>query len=118
MTATGTGDSDQIGSRRGGGWTARSSNSARGHGETGRTVSSETGRRRDNRSESNSTSEGPDWFFFQAEDGIRDVAVTRVQTCALPISGGEKEGGTCVAGSCPHRGARAATNGYPDLEGR
>src|SRR2546428_1632308 len=57
-------------------------------------------------------------FFFQAEDGIRDVAVTRVQTCALPISGGEKEGGTCVAGSCPHRGARAATNGYPDLEGR
>src|SRR5205809_1761462 len=24
-------------------------------------------------------------FFFQAEDGIRDVAVTRVQTCALPI---------------------------------
>src|SRR2546429_2709056 len=27
-----------------------------------------------------------DWFFFfQAEDGIRDVAVTGVQTCALPI---------------------------------
>src|SRR2546422_11651514 len=26
------------------------------------------------------------FFFFQAEDGIRDVAVTRVQTCALPIS--------------------------------
>ena len=25
-------------------------------------------------------------FFFQAEDGIRDVAVTGVQTCALPIS--------------------------------
>ena len=24
--------------------------------------------------------------FFQAEDGIRDVAVTGVQTCALPIS--------------------------------
>src|SRR2546429_2549545 len=24
-------------------------------------------------------------FFFQAEDGIRDVAVTGVQTCALPI---------------------------------
>ena len=23
--------------------------------------------------------------FFQAEDGIRDVAVTGVQTCALPI---------------------------------
>src|SRR2546429_5327767 len=28
------------------------------------------------------------FFFFQAEDGIRDVAVTGVQTCALPISGG------------------------------
>src|SRR6185503_9291796 len=28
----------------------------------------------------------PGWFFFfQAEDGIRDVAVTGVQTCALPI---------------------------------
>src|SRR2546429_3419542 len=27
-----------------------------------------------------------DVFFFQAEDGIRDVAVTGVQTCALPIS--------------------------------
>src|SRR5256884_4515828 len=26
-------------------------------------------------------------FFFQAEDGIRDVAVTGVQTCALPIYG-------------------------------
>src|SRR5256884_416898 len=26
-------------------------------------------------------------FFFQAEDGIRDVAVTGVQTCALPICG-------------------------------
>src|SRR5687768_18542509 len=28
-------------------------------------------------------------FFFQAVDGIRDVAVTGVQTCALPISGGD-----------------------------
>src|SRR6266550_7503287 len=27
------------------------------------------------------------FFFFQAEDCIRDVAVTGVQTCALPISG-------------------------------
>src|SRR2546429_7666169 len=30
------------------------------------------------------------FFFFQAEDGIRDVAVTGVQTCALPISLMEK----------------------------
>src|SRR2546429_2458523 len=29
-------------------------------------------------------------FFFQAEDGIRDVAVTGVQTCALPISSGKR----------------------------
>src|SRR5438309_4129417 len=28
------------------------------------------------------------FFFFQAEDGIRDGTVTGVQTCALPISGG------------------------------
>src|SRR3712207_7237607 len=25
------------------------------------------------------------FFFFQAEDGIRDIGVTGVQTCALPI---------------------------------
>src|SRR5205085_5992149 len=38
-------------------------------------------------------------FFFQAEDGIRDLTVTGVQTCALPIS----------ARSCrkPRRGRRA-----------
>src|SRR5215204_6499747 len=28
------------------------------------------------------------FFFFQAEDGIRDHCVTGVQTCALPISCG------------------------------
>src|SRR2546422_7156463 len=33
------------------------------------------------------------FFFFQAEDGIRDVAVTGVQTCALPISLGPSEVG-------------------------
>src|SRR6266581_5009361 len=31
------------------------------------------------------------FFFFQAEDGIRDGRVTGVQTCALPISLGERE---------------------------
>src|SRR3989440_5826685 len=29
-------------------------------------------------------------FFFQAEDGIRDLIVTGVQTCALPISRPER----------------------------
>src|SRR3712207_8052284 len=37
-------------------------------------------------------------FFFQAEDGIRDIGVTGVQTCALPIwvaqpGAGELDGG-------------------------
>src|SRR3990170_5424642 len=30
------------------------------------------------------------FFFFQAEDGIRDDLVTGVQTCALPISSGSR----------------------------
>src|SRR6266540_4405660 len=43
------------------------------------------------------------FFFFQAEDGIRDRDVTGVQTCALPICGRgagalpEREGGLHVA---------------------
>src|SRR2546430_9618202 len=32
------------------------------------------------------TTKGVLLFFFQAEDGIRDLTVTGVQTCALPIS--------------------------------
>src|SRR5256885_8621551 len=32
------------------------------------------------------------FFFFQAEDGIRDYKVTGVQTCALPISVGDNLG--------------------------
>src|SRR5207249_9072838 len=40
------------------------------------------------------------FFFFQAEDGIRDRNVTGVQTCALPISIGRwrttDEGGTVI----------------------
>src|SRR5437764_11341020 len=32
------------------------------------------------------------YFFFQAEDGIRDTSVTGVQTCALPISEGSDFG--------------------------
>src|SRR5438445_9288060 len=40
-------------------------------------------------------------FFFQAEDGIRDIGVTGVQTCALPICDqhtvGVKSNGTLVA---------------------
>src|SRR2546430_12342312 len=36
------------------------------------------------------------FFFFQAEDGIRDLTVTGVQTCALPISE-ESRGGAGFA---------------------
>src|SRR5256885_8470122 len=35
------------------------------------------------------------FFFFQAEDGIRDYKVTGVQTCALPIS----DGGMAIPGA-------------------
>src|SRR2546430_5861636 len=54
-------------------------------------------------------------FFFQAEDGIRDLTVTGVQTCALPI--------------CDHSGAPrmlrmaaswvcARSEGSPSIDGR
>src|SRR5437773_8128628 len=36
------------------------------------------------------------FFFFQAEDGIRDRDVTGVQTCALPISHRFLDGDDCV----------------------
>src|SRR3712207_8894742 len=39
-------------------------------------------------------------FFFQAEDGIRDIGVTGVQTCALPICNTSQE--------CHHRPATSA----------
>src|SRR5205085_9065833 len=42
------------------------------------------------------------FFFFQAEDGIRDLTVTGVQTCALPILAG---------------GRILATGGVTEMEG-
>src|SRR2546430_1894112 len=45
------------------------------------------------------------FFFFQAEDGIRDLTVTGVQTCALPISRSPSDRNT----SAPVRGRGAAT---------
>src|SRR5207244_7861875 len=47
------------------------------------------------------------FFFFQAEDGIRDDLVTGVQTCALPISKREK----ALASSQKEWEARQATVG-------
>src|SRR3712207_3790015 len=44
-------------------------------------------------------------FFFQAEDGIRDIGVTGVQTCALPISAT----GTVNSETFAHAVAQAVT---------
>src|SRR5690606_20282181 len=43
------------------------------------------------------------FFFFQAEDGIRDFHVTGVQTCALPISPATADTAacSCVCGTGP-----------------
>src|SRR2546430_10094703 len=37
------------------------------------------------------------FFFFQAEDGIRDLTVTGVQTCALPIFESDQVGSSAMA---------------------
>src|SRR3989440_8658423 len=60
------------------------------------------------------------FFFFQAEDGIRDLIVTGVQTCALPIfpspaaRGRDDEGlvrQRCHARGQPQRGMEAGVAG-------
>src|SRR5256886_15761087 len=53
------------------------------------------------------------FFFFQAEDGIRDLTVTGVQTCALPISA--NIGDRCamfeaIHGSAPRRAGQNIAN--------
>src|SRR5437763_13701197 len=52
----------------------------------------------------------PLFFFFQAEDGIRDTSVTGVQTCALPILRQLVQPGTV-------RAALRAALGAADLPG-
>src|SRR2546427_6165846 len=47
------------------------------------------------------------FFFFQAEDGIRDLTVTGVQTCALPISARWPRS-PCSCSPWPHRWAGRA----------
>src|SRR5690554_7407912 len=53
------------------------------------------------------------FFFFQAEDGIRDADVTGVQTCALPISSlrGNGLGGDGVADNVKLMSLRAVPDG-------
>src|SRR2546422_11444445 len=59
------------------------------------------------------------FFFFQAEDGIRDVAVTGVQTCALPISGAAMSGARCCSASTGPRGsARTISRGMSGVSKR
>src|SRR2546422_3249377 len=50
-------------------------------------------------------------FFFQAEDGIRDVAVTGVQTCALPIS--ERRPSASSTPTAAHRRRRRSRRETP-----
>src|SRR2546430_9613300 len=63
-----------------------------------------------------------DWlfFFFQAEDGIRDLTVTGVQTCALPIfpcarcpCRGPWESTPAEAAGCRAANARGVARGAP-----
>src|SRR2546430_5030680 len=56
------------------------------------------------------------FFFFQAEDGIRDLTVTGVQTCALPISDARsaRQGSArCSGRSAGLRRGRGASCRFP-----
>src|SRR5438874_5381399 len=53
------------------------------------------------------------FFFFQAEDGIRDLYVTGVQTCALPIS--ERRGFTIRRAQSAAQALEQAHVAPPDL---
>src|SRR2546427_12878945 len=54
------------------------------------------------------------FFFFQAEDGIRDLTVTGVQTCALPIFAARLRGPGAGALERPDRALpRARSRGEP-----
>src|SRR5207248_8369808 len=57
------------------------------------------------------------FFFFQAEDGIRDRTVTGVQTCALPIFG-RVEAAVLVGRGQAVRPAVALRDGADDRAGR
>src|SRR2546430_12695148 len=61
-------------------------------------------------------------FFFQAEDGIRVLTVTGVQTCALPIWAGgypgERPAGWVAGSSCRASGLPAASRSSWSRTGR
>src|SRR5215475_6293324 len=49
------------------------------------------------------------FFFFQAEDGIRDFHVTGVQTCALPISSGSAMRNASASAAPTHTGSERSS---------
>src|SRR2546430_10574870 len=53
-------------------------------------------------------------FFFQAEGGIRDLTVTGVQTCALPISAPALYCPLPVSNACPSRLPSSTSSKYTD----
>src|SRR5262249_57673331 len=63
------------------------------------------------------------YFFFQAEDGIRDWSVTGVQTCALPISAEDRGHGAQIdtirkaAWATPLQDGRLAERALESLAG-
>src|SRR2546425_9828494 len=57
------------------------------------------------------------FFFFQAEDGIRDKLVTGVQTCALPIFSPRRWAGRSRSKAAPGR-ERPSAFPYPPPEDR
>src|SRR5258707_6539345 len=56
------------------------------------------------------------YFFFQAEDGIRDIGVTGVQTCALPILTVGRPDEQVVAGLRPGQAVLGMLAPLPDPE--
>src|SRR6266446_8699800 len=61
------------------------------------------------------------FFFFQAEDGIRDYKVTGVQTCALPIlcrASADHEGNHLKSKIVSVRNCRAARHSQLEVTGR
>src|SRR2546430_13288358 len=57
-------------------------------------------------------------FFFQAEDGIRDLTVTGVQTCALPISDRDVPRAPVGGGAGPRDVRRVPREPAPPRAGR
>src|SRR2546430_8826649 len=55
------------------------------------------------------------FFFFQAEDGIRDLTVTGVQTCALPIWSVARKYCSCISWGLRPAIFISAINCYPSI---